>query len=104
MRKEFARRFAKLGFNHNANGVGRIRRCCGLQVGQFTSHLWAHQVGTRAEHLAQLDEGGAEFRKGEAHALLDFEIGDMLAINALDSILDPREIQALDPIGQTVFG
>jgi len=27
----------------------------------------------------------------------------MLAINTLDSLLDPGEIQALDPISQAVF-
>ena len=58
----------------------------------------------RAEHLAELDEGGAEFGEGQSHALLDFEVGDVLAVNALNSLLDPREIQALHPIGQAVLG
>jgi len=61
------------------------------------------QIGPRAEHLAELDERGAQFREGQAHALFDFEIGDMLPVNALNVLLDPCEVQPLDPIGQAVL-
>ncbi len=99
-----ARRLAELGFNRGPDRGGRIGRGVGLQVCQFPRQLGADEVGPRAEHLAELDEGGAEFGERQAHTLLDFEVGDMLAVNALNSILDPREIHALDPIGQAVLG
>ena len=84
MRKYLARRFAKFGFDRGPNRIGRIGRRGGLQVGQFPRHLGADQVGPRAEHLAELDEGGAQFGEGQARPLLDFEVGDMLAIHALE--------------------
>ena len=84
LRKQLAQRFAELGFNRGPNRVGRIGRGGGLQVGQFPGHFGADEVGPRAEHLAELDEGGAEFGECQAHALLDFEVGDMLAVNALE--------------------
>ena len=103
MRKQVAQWFAELGFNRGPNHVRRVGWGVGLQVRQFPGHFGADKVGPRAEHLAELDEGGAELGECKAHALLDFEVGDMLAVNALNSILDPRKIQALDPIGQAVL-
>ncbi len=91
MRKQLVQRFAELGFHRGPDRGGRIGRGGGLQVGQFPGHLRADKVGPRAEHLAKLDEGGAEFGEGQTHALLDFEVGDVLAVSAPNAILDPRE-------------
>ena len=104
LREQAAQRFAELGFDRGPDRVGRIGRGAGLQVGQFPGDLGADQVGPRAEHLAELNEGSAELGEGQARAFLDFQVRDRLAVNALDSILDPPVIQALDPIGQAVLG
>jgi hypothetical protein len=61
-------------------------------VRQFSGHLGADKVGSRAEDLAEFDKSSAQFGEGKAHPLLDFEVRDMLAVNALNSILDPGEL------------
>src|ERR1035441_3790134 len=75
----------------------------GLQMGQLPGHLRADDIGPRAQHLAELDESGAQFGECQAQALLDFEVRDMLAVNALNAVLDPRVMQVLDPIRQAVL-
>ncbi len=72
-------------------------------MSQFAGHLDSDHVRPCAEYLAQLDEGGSELGECQAYALFDFEVGDMLAVKTLDSILNPRVVPTLDPVGQAVF-
>jgi len=102
-RKHLFQWFAEFGFDRGPNCVGRIGQCGGLQVGQFPGHFEADDVRPRAEHLAELDKSGAELREGQPHALLDFEVGNRLAVNASNSILDPGEVEFVDPISQAVL-
>jgi len=45
----------------------------------------------------------AQLGEGEAHAFFDLEVGDMLAVKALNPVLDPGIGPILEPIGQAVL-
>ena len=99
-RSTCAQWLSELGFNRTANYVRGIRGNGDLEVGQFPCHFRTYEIGPRAEHLTQLDKGDAKFNECQTHALRRAEAGDRLAVAALDSILDPRMVEALNPIGQ----
>lgn len=101
--EQLADRLAEFGFNRGRDCLEGIGGCVGLQVREFLGHLWADEVGAGTEHLAELDEGGAQFHKGHAHAFFAREVGNALAVVAFDTVLDPGIVPAFEPIGESVL-
>ena len=83
--------------------AGRVGRHVLLKLLELVGQLHAHQVGPRADELAQLDEGRAQFGHGHAQAGFPGVPGDGGAAAGLQQVLGEIRPQPPDPRRQFVL-
>lgn len=57
---------AELGLHSPLGDAGRVGSHAGLELAQRACHVRTDEIGTQAQHLAELYEGRAELREGAA--------------------------------------
>ena len=88
-----------------ADDLGRVGRGVGLELGQLVGEGRADDVRAGAEHLAELDERGAQVGQGEADAGLVGDVGDPLEPGRREVAAEPVEVaEPAHPVGQPVLG
>jgi hypothetical protein len=74
-----------------------------LKLLQFAGQSHANLIGTRAEDLAELDEGGAKLLDRQPNPRLAAQVRERFAIAILQHPLDERKIQPANPTGEAVL-
>ena len=85
-------------FDGGAGDFGAVGGDVGLEFGEFVGEIGAEEVGAGAEHLAQFDEGGAEFGERHADALRGSEGAQGLAIGTAEFVGDPGEFEVAEEV------
>jgi hypothetical protein len=94
---------AEFAFDRGPRHLCRIGRHVGLQLRKLLRHFRAHEVCPCAEHLPQLDEGGAQLRQRHSHPRrLRHTFRERFAIRALQAVLQPRILEAAEKIRQPI--
>ena len=102
--KELLNGQAEFFFNRGACHAGGVGRHVGLQLGEFLGQLGAEQISARAEHLTELDKGGAKFRQRHAHpGRLRHALSERLSIRAFEPVLQPGVFETAEQVRQSVF-
>src|SRR5262249_47540850 len=60
------------------------------------------EVGASAEHLAELDEGGAKLGERETDAGFLRELAEPFAVEADEAALQPFVVEPAEPVGQAI--
>jgi hypothetical protein len=86
--------------------VDHFRRIGGdvvLKLLELGRQLGSHQIGPRAEDLAQLDERGPQFGQRHAHAAFERVARDGCPPGGLQQVLRKFRPQAAHPLGKAVL-
>ncbi len=95
---------AQLGFHYLDCHFRRVGWRAGLELGQFSGQLLPDQIRASAEHLAQLDEGGAQVGQRQPHACFQRQIGKGLPLPAAKRIANGLKVHVVHPGCQTILG
>jgi hypothetical protein len=89
--------------DHPKDHLGRIGGHVVLKLLEFGRQIRSHQIGPRAEDLAQLDECGPQFGQGHAHTAFKGVARDGCPARGLQQVLGELRPQAAHPLGKTVL-
>ena len=95
--------FAEVSLDGRADHLRRVGRRVRAQLAQLVRHGGAELVGAGAEHLAELDEGGAQLGQRQADARLVGHLAEALAVGADEPALEPLVFQPAEPVGEAVL-
>ena len=102
--EDFLHRVAQLGGHRGQHCFRRVRRNVFLEPGQFSGDFLAYEIRPRAQHLAELDVGGAQLGEREPDAGGARLIRERLASVRGEELLRTVEIGVAEPFDQAMPG
>jgi len=101
-REQLFDRGSQLAGHDPARNLGRVRRNRHLEQLELRSNFGTDDVGTQAEHLAELDECRSELGGGGAHPGARSHLGERGICEPLRQLHAPHSVAAVGPIGEAV--
>ena len=96
-------RLTQLRLDGLTGDFGRIRWSPGLQPRQFVGQLGPDQIGSCAQNLTELDEGGPQFGDGRPNLLFPGHLPNGLAIDTLHVLGEEIRLHSTEPLRQPIL-